>query len=174
MNMSTSSRFLVLALATFTLTAGAPTVAEACGPYGMTAAKRKAIEFEKSERKRLAKLRATRSDRCVAGTVAKITEEERNEMSDLPWDAKERRSVAVHYPLFSEDDYGLSLYMTGVTLNRFGFMWSQLNSAETFGAEYLALRPAGDGEWMVVGDFKSECPQPVDADRYGMQQFESL
>ncbi len=172
--MSTASKLLILALGTFTLTAAVPKLAQACGPYGQSAAERKAIKLEKAERKRLAKLRAKRADRCVVGSIAKITEEAREKMWDLPLDAKPRRSVAVHYPLFSEDDYDMSLYMTGLTLNRFGFAWSDLNTEKQFEGEFRALRPAGKGEWMMVRDFKAECPQPVEVNPSHMEALDSL
>lgn len=174
MNMANASRLLALALVTFTLAATAPTAAQACGSYVTTPEMQEALKLENSERQRLATLRATRADRCVAGSIAKVSDEEREEMSDLPWEARQRRSVAIHYPRFSEDDYGLSFYMTGVTLNLFGFEWNHLNSPSRFEVEYLALRPAGSGEWMVVQDFKSECPQAEDSNRFGMQQLESI
>lgn len=160
--MSTTSKLLVLALATFTLTAAAPKLAEACGPYGMTPEKLEALKLEKAERKRLAKIRSKRAKRCVFASIRRTTEEQRQAMSDLPLDAKLRRSVLIDYPLHSEDNYRMSSYMDALTLARYGATWDQLNAMDWWGGVSLMLRPAGHGEWMVVHDFKAECPQPQD------------
>lgn len=172
--MSTTSKLLVLALATFTLTAAAPKLAEACGPYGMTPEKLEALKLEKAERKRLAKIRSKRAKRCVFASIQRITEEQREAMSDLPLDAKRRRSVFIHYPLFSEDNYRMSSYMDGVTLARYGAAWDQLNAIGWGGGGSLMLRPAGNDEWMVVHNFKAECPQPVDLSRTHLPNVDSL
>ncbi len=171
--MSIASRLLVLALATSTLTAAAPRLAEACGPYGMTPEKLAALKLEKAERKRLAKIRSKRAKRCVVTSLQKKTAKEREAMSHLPLDAKQRRSVAHHYPLFSEDNYRMSVYMDGITLARYGATWEQLNETVPFtGGGTLALRPAGNDEWMVVHNFKAECPQPKDISRTHLEHIE--
>ncbi len=172
--MSTASKLLVLALGTSILAAAVPTVAEACGPYGLTAKQKKALEREQAERRRLMTLRTHRASRCVAGTIRMKSEEDRRGMSGLPWDAPQRRSVEIHYPLFSEDDYAMSTYMDGLTLHRDGFAWGDINAEEEHMWAFMALRPTGDDEWMVVHDFKSECPQPVDEELPWMDELEQL
>ena len=168
----TITKLLALALGNFPLAAATPRLAEACGPYGMTPERIEALKLANAERERLAKLRSQRAKRCVVASIQKISEEERQAMSDLPLDAKQRRSVAIHYPRFSEDNYRVSLYMDWVTLNRFGATWDQLNAHDRFAGADAVLRPAGDGEWMVVHNFKAECPAPRDATRTHIESFD--
>lgn len=172
--MSIVSKLLVLVLGTSTLAAAIPTVAEACGPYGLTAKEKEALEREQAEQRRLISLRSQRASRCVAGTIEMKSEADRRGMSRPPSDAPLREFVLIHYPLFSEEDYALSKYMDAFRIHRYGFAWADFNSVEEHVSAFMALRPTGNDTWMVVRDFKSECPQPVDEELPWMDELEQL
>jgi len=155
--MNTLSKIVALTAAAMTVAVAAPNLAAACGGgYGDSAQFRK----DNAERARIAKVRKTRSAECVIGSLHRLDSKMISALpnrKDTDW-----RTAFMSYPRESASDYGIRLYGAGYTFNRFGYSYGQLykNTKDKSDFVNIALRPDGKGEWIMVQNFKAECPVP--------------